>query len=117
MKTTSSNIFTIAAFSLATAFAGQVAAQGVSEPSTADVGITEKTISIVYAPAEAFSETGRENLYSKIRHAAKEVCGPTGLREAGSLSIASRNRKCYDESLAQAMGQVYAKQVAAVGQQ
>ncbi len=116
MKTFSSNIFTIAAFSLATAFATQVAAEEISEASSADLGTGVHSISIAYAPAEVFSEVGRENLYGKIRHAAKEVCGPTGLREAGSLSMAVRNRKCYNEALAAAMGQVNASQLATVAQ-
>ena len=46
--------------------------------------------------------------------AARNVCGPTGLREAGGLQMASRNRACYDEAVSAAVSQVGSAQLASV---
>lgn len=115
MKTFAPGILTIAAFSIAASIALPAAAEEVAETAISAAGTGFQSISIQYAPAQLSSDEGRTNLYGKIKHAAKEVCGPTGLREAGSLTIASRNRNCIEQAVSAAMGQVESSQLAAIG--
>ena len=115
LKTFVPGILNIAAFSVAVSLALPAAAEETPEAAIPQAGTGIQSISIQYASAELNSEEGRTNLYGKIRQAAREVCGPTGLREAGSLTIASRNRRCMEDAMSVAMGQVGSSQLAAVG--
>jgi UrcA family protein len=115
MKTFVPGILNIAAFSVAVSLALPAAAEEAPEAAIPQAGTGIHSISIQYATAELNSEKGRTNLYGKIRQAAEEVCGPAGLREAGSLTMASRNRRCIEEAMSAAIGQVESSQLAAVG--
>ena len=115
MKNFVNGVLTIAAFSIATSLAVPATAEDVPTAALPDAGSPIQSISIQYAPAQLSSEEGRANLYGKIKNAAEQVCGPTGLRETGSLSIASRNRKCVEDAMSAAMGQVGSSQLAALG--
>lgn len=115
MKTPVSNsILTIAALTLAVSFSTSAAAERVSESTMPGATAAVQTISIAYSQADISTQQGRDNLHRKIRHAAKNVCGPTGLGEAGGLSMMSRNRKCYDEAVNAALSQVGAGQQTAM---
>ena len=115
MKSFVTGIRTIAAFSIVASLAFPAAAEETPEAAIPEAGTGIKSISIQYAPAELSSNQGRADLYGKIRHAAREVCGPTGLREAGSLTLAARNRKCIEQAISEALGQVGSSQLAAIG--
>ena len=115
MKNCVTGVLTIAAFSVATSFAVPAMAADAPEAAIPEAGGPIQSISVQYAPAQLSSDEGRANLYSRIKHAAEQVCGPTGLRETGSLTIASRNRKCVEEAMSAAMGQVGSSQLAALG--
>jgi UrcA family protein len=115
MKTFIPGILTIAAFGLATSLAIPVAAEEAPEAATPEAGTGIQSISIQYAPVALSTDSGRAKLYGEIKHAAREVCGPTGLREAGSLTIASRNRKCTEQAVSAAMVQLGSSQLAATG--
>ncbi len=52
------------------------------------------------------SDAGQEMLYDRLRSAARQVCGTTNLREAGSLEQALQNRACIRNSLSQAVEDV-----------
>ena len=63
----------------------------------------------VIVNTEAFnldSSAGQEMLYERLKTAAKQVCGTTNLREAGSLERALQNRSCYRDALSQAVEDV-----------
>ncbi|MEE4143401.1 MAG: UrcA family protein [Halieaceae bacterium] len=115
MKTFATRTLSIAAFGIAVSLALPGAAEEAPEAAIPAAGTGIQTISIQYAPAQLNSDEGRAELYGKIRHAAREVCGPTGLLEAGGLRIASRNRKCIEQAMSAAMGQVESNQLAAMG--
>ena len=115
MKNFVTGVLTIASLSIATSFAVPAAAEDTPRAAIPEAGTGIQSISIQYAPAVLSTDEGRANLYGKIKHAAGQVCGPTGLREAGSLAIASRNRKCVEDAMAAAMGQVDSSQLAAIG--
>lgn len=102
---------TAAALSVTVLFASQAGAeeaQGQALPSRA---IETQSINIAYQGADLASDEGRAKLYGKIKRAAKEVCGPTSSREAGGLSLASRNRQCYESAMQAAINQVEAVQL------
>lgn len=100
---------------LAASLATPASAEAPAEPAVPRAGHSIQSVSIPYSAAELSTEQGRSELYGRIRQAAREVCGPTGLRETGSLAISSRNRACYREAVAAATSQVTASQVAALG--
>ena len=52
------------------------------------------------------SEEGQEVLYSRLRNAAKQVCGATSVHKAGSVKRAQNNRSCFDETLTRAVDSV-----------
>jgi UrcA family protein len=111
---TFNNVVTATAFSLAVGLSSQASAEQVPEQTfSARVGETQ-SISIPYANGDLTTDKGRANLFGKIKRAAKEVCGPTGLREAGGLSMAAHNRKCYDAAMDAAVSQVETRQLASL---
>lgn len=115
MKTFVNNCrLTAAAVMFTAGLAGQASAEAVHEQAASEAGVSIATVSIPYATAELSTEPGRSELYRKIRQAAREVCGPTGLRDAGGLANSSRNRKCYKEAVAVAISQVGSSQLAAI---
>ena len=71
----------------------------------------------VVVNTEAFnlsSSTGQEMLYERLKTAARQVCGSTNLREAGSLERVLDNRTCYQDALAQAVEDVNSRGVSAI---
>ena len=104
-----------ATLSAVISFSSQASAGETQEMSVNQPGLGIQTVSIPYAIAELSTDEGRANLHAKIRHAAREVCGPTGLRETGSLTLSSRNRKCYEEAVDAAVSQVSHGQLASTG--
>jgi UrcA family protein len=100
------NVATAAAFSLAVLISSQAGAEEMQEQALSDRTIETQSISIAYNSSDLATDEGRANLYGKIKRAAKAVCGPTGSREAGGLSLASRNRECYQSAMEAALSQV-----------
>lgn len=63
----------------------------------------------VSIPVESFNletEKGEALFYAKLKSAAKQVCGTSSLREAGSLEQVLQNRVCYKEALTHAVQDV-----------
>jgi UrcA family protein len=90
-----------------------VAASTEMVSTTAPGAGTElQSVSIHYSRAELATDSGRTELYSRIRRAARKVCGPTEPRQAGGLALASRNRSCYQQAMEAAVRQVGAAQLA-----
>ena len=100
------NVASAAAFSLAVLLSSQAGAEEIQEQAFSDRMIETQSISIAYNDSDLATDEGRANLYGKIKRAAKAVCGPTGSREAGGLSLASRNRECYQSAMEAALSQV-----------
>lgn len=109
------SVITAAAFSLALGAASQANAEQFNEDFTAGDNDGVQSIKIQYARGELATDNGLDILYGKIKRAAAEICGPRGLREAGGLTNATRNRKCYDDAMNGAISQVGADRMAGVG--
>ena len=110
-----SSVLTAAALGITLGLSGQVSAGQASEMAVTRPGLGIQTVSIAYSRAELSTSAGRAALHARIRHAAREVCGPSGLREAGSLQLSSRNRKCHDEAVGAAINQIESGQLASTG--
>ncbi len=115
MKKFIPGIMTIATLSIAMSVAVPAAAERAPEAAMPEAGTGIRTVSIQYAPSELSTDTGRAKLYADIKRAAREVCGPTGLRDAGSLALASRNRRCAEQAVSDAMARVDSGRLATAG--
>jgi len=115
MKKFLPGIMTIATLSIAMSVAVPAAAERAPEAAMPEAGTGIRTVSIQYAPSELSTDTGRAKLYADIKRAAREVCGPTGLRDAGSLALASRNRRCAEQAVSDAMARVDSGRLATAG--
>lgn len=100
------NAVTAAALSVAVLLSSQAGAEEIQGEAFSSRVIETQSISIPYAGSDLATDKGRANLYGKIKRAAKEVCGPISSREAGGLSIASRNRQCYESAMEAAVSQI-----------
>ncbi len=115
MKKFVPGIMTIATLSIAMSVAVPAAAERAPEAAMIEAGTGIRTVSIQYAPKELSTDSGRANLYARIKQAASEVCGPTGMREAGNLTMASRNRRCAEQAVSGAMAQIDSVRLATAG--
>ena len=109
------SVVTAAAFSLALGASSQVNAEQFSDDFMNSGNDGTQSIKIQYARGELATDGGLDVLHGKIKRAAAEICGPTGLREAGGLTNASRNRKCYDDALSAAVSQLGSDGMASLG--
>jgi UrcA family protein len=100
---------TLAGSLLAVALPGQ--AENVTAV-TANALTDRNAVVVNYEDLDLTSPKAMETLYQRISRAAKEVCGPTRRREAGSLMQANRNAKCYGEAVSKAMAAVTPESVA-----
>lgn len=115
MKTfTKKSVLSAAAMTLALGISAQASAEQVDETFVQGNHEGSQSITIQYTATELANDDGLENLYGQIKRAARQVCGPTGLREAGGLNIASRNRECYEEAVSAAVSQVGSEQLASI---
>ncbi|MCB1697410.1 MAG: UrcA family protein [Pseudomonadales bacterium] len=102
-----------AAISLTFGLSARVGAEEAQDYSIPAATSTQ-SISIRYIPADLGTEDSRAILQNRIRRAAERVCGPTNYRKAGSLAMASRNRKCVNDALEAAAIQLGESRVAAL---
>jgi UrcA family protein len=115
MKTnTMSKVLCGAVIGIATAVSMAASAGNYSETviSTSAEGL--RTTAISYADLDLVSTEGKATLEHRISRAAREVCGPSNYREAGSLRRATENKSCYESAVARAMEQVFSPQLAAI---
>lgn len=108
------NIVTATALSLGVLLANQAGAEGIQEQDMSSRVVETHSISVPYTGSDLATDSGRANLYGKIKRAAKQVCGPTDPRQAGGLKLASRNRDCYDSAMEAAISQVETGQLASL---
>jgi UrcA family protein len=66
-------------------------------------GMVRSEISITYQASDLNSVSGKAVIESRIRLAARKVCGKVSLRQSGSLQVYSQARACYSESVDRAM--------------
>jgi UrcA family protein len=111
---TLSNILAAASISLIAGFSTSAAAAQFDETLVQGDYAEIKAVHVQYLPSDLATAEGREILHSRLRQAAKKVCGPTNLRDAGGLREMSRNRQCYDQAFQAASSQIGFDQVAVI---
>jgi len=107
-------LVTATVLSLGVVLASQAGAETMQEQALSARGVESQSISIPYSGKELDTDKGREELYLKIKRAAKQVCGPSDPRQAGGLQLAARNRKCYESAMETALSQVETGQLASL---
>lgn len=106
------SMLSVAALSLAAGLSTPAAAGALDETFVQGAAVATRTVS--YDRAELASAEGRARLERRIENAAEAVCGSTDYREAGGLSIASKNKSCIAQAIDAAMSQVGADRVATI---
>jgi UrcA family protein len=66
-------------------------------------GMERSEISITYEASDLNSVSGKAVIESRIRQAARKVCGKVSRSQSGSLQIFSEAKACYSESVDRAM--------------
>ena len=83
--------------------AGAGAFEGETVQTTAPA---VKEATVAYGDLDLTSPDGQATLGYRIERAAREVCGATDLRRAGSLALATRNSACVEQAVNAATRQV-----------
>lgn len=83
--------------------AGAGAFEGETVKTTAPA-VREATVA--YGDLDLADTVGQATLAHRIERAAREVCGATDLRRAGSLALATRNSACVEQAVEAATRQV-----------
>lgn len=89
----------------------QAQAGETTEVTAEPVGEFRQVV-VDYTDLDLTSPAGQKVLHSRISRAAKQVCGPTHVRDAGGLSEAMSNKQCYRDSLSRALSEVNSAAVA-----
>jgi len=110
------SILSAAAISLVAGLSSiNASAQGMEETFVHPAGALASDIHVSYLSSELATEEGRAQVQRRIVSAARKVCGPTSLQDAGGLKMASRNRACQRDAIAAASSQIDSSQYAASG--
>ncbi|MEM6300327.1 MAG: UrcA family protein [Pseudomonadota bacterium] len=96
----------------AVAFLSTSALAGNNKELTEDGIVESSAIAVDYSDLKLESPKGQEILFHRLSRAAEQACGPQTYREAGSISIASRNKACYEDAMSRALSQISASAVA-----
>jgi UrcA family protein len=67
------------------------------------IGKSEK---VAYADLNVQKEAGAKQLYRRLQHASKRVCGVESLKVVGSISVVSQENRCYRATLDSAVAKV-----------
>ena len=91
---------------------GVVAALAIvacSLPAMANADLDGKAEKVNYADLNVEKEAGAKQLYRRLQHASKRVCGVESLTVIGSVREMSKARNCYRDSLDSAVAKVNSK--------
>jgi UrcA family protein len=102
------------AFVALAASATALQAQAMEESAVQASRIGTDSVVVSLDDLDLGSAEGRKAMDSRLRAAAKQVCGHEGSRRTGSLSHYAKTRACYKEALADARGQVSEKSLQVV---
>ncbi len=67
---------------------------------------TESSVHVDLSDLDLTTEMGEQTMQVRLKHAAKQVCGPTSVKSAGSFETARENRVCLSESYNNALDDV-----------
>ena len=75
--------------------------------------VSEEKSVVLYTVSELETETGRAQIKRQVKRAARRLCGPVDIRQAGSLKHGSVNKACFNNAVDNAMERVYGSSVTA----
>ncbi|GMR17487.1 MAG: hypothetical protein BMS9Abin32_603 [Gammaproteobacteria bacterium] len=78
----------------------------VSQAGVTESGTREARIHVSYADLDLSKAAGVTALYTRLKVAAQQACGPTNLREVGSVQRAQKNKACYNSLLSRAVAKL-----------
>lgn len=61
---------------------------------------------VTYADLNPDKETGAEILYRRLQQASKRVCGVESIKNAGGIRAVSEQRRCYHDTLDEAVAKI-----------
>lgn len=64
------------------------------------------SVKVRYASIDVNDPKGQEQLYRRLKRAARQVCGPTGIKGTGSIARVAENRLCAEHALNEAVRKV-----------
>ena len=113
MKATiNKGILPLTAILLSAGMTMNAAADHRDEAVLGDPQVPTKTVS--FERSELATAEGRAEVESRIRRAARLVCGSNDHREVGTLHAVARNEACFDRAVEDAMGQLTSTRIASV---
>ena len=81
-----------------------IPAIGSASPYINDEG--NLAVDVSYADLNLTTKAGLLTLYGRLKAAAKSVCGPRSVANAGSLAQAAKNTSCYRDVLSKSVAKV-----------
>ncbi len=74
--------------------------------SMASAAVADHKISVQYSKEELQSAVGRAEIQHRIETAARQACGPTQLRKAGSVRLVQQNLECIEGVVDELVGKI-----------
>lgn len=91
---------------VAIGLAAVLAAPVITSAATQGFAGEETSVRVNYADLDLSSTAGVKALYTRLKAASEEACGPTNYRDAGTLQQLVKNKACYTEALNKAVSKV-----------
>jgi len=76
-----------------------VVAFSIPAIASADAEFKGKSEKVTFADLNVNKEAGAEQLYRRLQHASKRVCGVESLKISGSIKVLSQSMRCYRQTL------------------
>ena len=83
--------------SVTTAFATIALTASLGAGATMVKG-THSSVHVDLSDLDLTTVNGEQTMQVRLKHAAKQVCGPTSVKSAGSFEAVRINRACFEES-------------------
>lgn len=68
--------------------------------------LEKSAVTVTYSAAELNTADGIARIESRVRQAARKVCGTVGLREAGSVRNLAATKTCYNGAVEKAINSI-----------
>jgi UrcA family protein len=91
--------------------AGEAAKRAMQETRIGPRGVVTRSIAVPYGDLDLSVQAGAEQLYSRLRGAARSVCGP---REARVMELRRAWARCVDKALDDAVAATRSERVVAI---
>ncbi|QIB66252.1 UrcA family protein [Kineobactrum salinum] len=101
-------------FGISTLLTTSAMAEAYTETLVQSQAVAVRSVAVSVADLDLASSEGQDTMYYRLSQAAREVCGPSGYRQAGGARQAARNQACYHQALSDALAQASAGRMASL---